>query len=145
MQKILKFRWLSMVIGIVLVLAIAGVSYAVNYTLNQNVGISIIVNPTTNPPPETPITTYVYSDTGLSNVITQMDFQYNQGGSDTYTGFVPAEVTSVNLESISGLTGFTFDVALGNAAGSYREVTITASGGEGRTEPYSGFGTFTGS
>ncbi len=148
MQKIkhlLCVRWISLVIGIILVLAIAGLAYAVNYTLNQQVVLHVTVNPTTTPPPSIPTTTYVYQDSSLSNPLSDIYFGYDQGGTDTFVGFVPADITSLGINTLTLPLEFEVAVTLGEVSGIYRPVTITVSGGEASTSPYEGTGVFTGS
>jgi hypothetical protein len=133
------------VVAIVLTIFVGSVVYAVSYSINQQVEINITVDPTTTPPPETPIQSFVYYDTALSNVVNTMYFSYDEGGQGTFTGYVPEEITSINLGSLNLPPQFVVTTTLGPVQGSYRAVTVTASGGEGSMQPYVGNGVFVGS
>lgn len=143
-KQLLCVKWFSLVMGIILVLAIAGLAYAVNYTINQQVGLHIVVNPTTTPPPPTPTTTYIYQDSNLTNPVSDIYFSYDQGGSDTFVGFVPAEITSLGISTLTLHSEFEVAVTLGEVSGIYRPITITVSGGEASTSAYEGMGLFAG-
>lgn len=158
LKGLFNYRAVAILAAIVAVIALAGVAFAATFILNQDVGVSIKVNPSGGiggggggdiPDPE-PTTAYIYTDSDFSQILTSLNFEYIQGGSAEYTGYVKAEeISAIDSPYTFNLSGYDFTVTavLGgaDATNTYKPVTITASGGGTSSLLYETNITFTGS
>jgi hypothetical protein len=150
-DKILRYKVLVILTVVVAIIATGGLVYAA-LSMNQTVGLTIEVN---NPPggegiggpipTPSPTSTYIYQDSALSKVLTNLLFIYNQGGNASVTAYVKADEVPTIPTVTHTILGFTINATFGATTGNVKELIITASGGDASPVPYSGNATFTGS